>query len=488
MSDPHPASEALAFLGAGEIVERLERGELTSEALLEALLERVAVIDAPEGAVGLSSIAALSPDALSLAHARDEERSRGALRGALHGVPVVVKDNIEASGLPGVAGSTALLGREAREAPLVARLREAGAVVVASTNLSQWANIRSPHSTSGYSATGGLVANPWSLDRSAGGSSSGSGAALAAGLTPLAVGTETDGSIVCPSSLNGVVGLKPTVGSVPARYVVPISASQDSPGPMARSVEDVARLYEVLAASQPPVGGAAATFAAALNWRTGHPATDQLFDDLVVTMRDDGLSVSSRELALPDDQVGADELTVLLSELADDLSAYLLERPGEGVASLADVVAFEEANRGAELAHFGHEHFVAALATGGRAGEAYASARQRNLAWATTTCLSPGLDGVDFVLAPTYGPAWKCDLVLGDNAALASPVTTASAIAGWPLLCLPMGLVEGLPVGVALVGRANSEWAMIQAARLVERAVAIEPDSWRPRWKAPARG
>lgn len=488
MSDPHAASEALAFLGCGELRSRLASGELSAQELSDALGQRVEAIDAPDGSVGLRSVAASSADALDQARRRDEERRAGHQRGPLHGVPVVIKDNIEALGLPGAAGSTALVGRGSREAPLVARLRAAGAVVTSSTNLSQWANIRSPRSSSGYSATGGLVANPWSLDRSAGGSSSGSGAALAAGLAPLAVGTETDGSIVCPSSLNGVVGLKPTVGSVPAGFVVPISASQDAPGPMGRCVEDVATLYGVLSSSAESESGLEATFAAATIWRTGHPATDELFEDFVANLRLEGVSVSPRELALPDERVGVDELAVLLAELVDDLSAYLLERPGHGVRSLAEVVEYEQSHREIELAHFGHEHFVAALASGGRAGEAYDPARRRNLAWAIGTCLEPGLEEVDFVLAPAYGPAWKSDLVLGDGAAMASPVTTASAIAGWPVLCLPMGLVEGLPVGVTLVGRANSEWAMLRAARRLEKVVAINPASWRPSFRAPTRG
>src|ERR1700728_83001 len=218
--DPHPPSSTVAFLGAKEMLRRFEIGDLRSIDVVDLLLSRVAAIDAKDSSVALNSLAALSNDARHVAKERDDERARGARRGDLHGVPVLIKDNIEAHGLPGIAGSTALLGRPTREATLVTRLRDAGAIVFGSTNLSEWANIRSPRSTSGYSASGGLVANPWSLDRSAGGSSAGSGAALAAGLAPLAVGTETDGSIVCPASLNGVVGIKPTVGSLPMQGVV----------------------------------------------------------------------------------------------------------------------------------------------------------------------------------------------------------------------------------------------------------------------------
>jgi amidase len=370
----------------------------------------------------------------------------------------------------------------------VTRLREAGAIVFGSTNLSQWANIRSPRSTSGYSSSGGLVANPWALERSAGGSSSGSGAAVAAGLAPLAVGTETDGSIICPASVNGIVGLKPTVGVVPATHVVPISASQDSPGPMGRSVEDVALLFGVLSATSAPATGDVPTFAVAWNWRTGNPGTDALFDEVVERLRQAGLQVTSREVAYPSNEVFQDEGTVLFSELFDDLTTYLSDRPGDGVHSLADVVAYEDEHADIELQFFGHEQFITALATGGRAGPNYEEARRRNLTWAVETCLTPALDGVDFLLAPSYGPSWKSDLVHGGLTGASSPVTMAPAIAGWPILGLPIGLVDDLPVGLAIVGRANSEWAMLDAASRVEAVIGYAAHPPRPLWKPPARG
>ena len=215
--------------------------------IVTSLIERIAEIDAPGSAIELRSVLALAPDAMTSAQLLDEERARGTVRSPLHGVPILVKDNVEIVGLPGSAGSTALMGRTVpHDAPLVTRLRDAGLVILGSTNLSQWANMRSPFSTSGWSAVGGLTLNPYRLDRCAGGSSSGSGAALAARLAPLAIGTETDGSITCPASLNGVVGIKPAVGTVPGEGIVPISSSQDSAGPMARTVGDVAALYEVL--------------------------------------------------------------------------------------------------------------------------------------------------------------------------------------------------------------------------------------------------
>ncbi len=487
MTDPHASSADLAYLGVGEIDARLSEGSLTSHDLVSALLARARALDAADSPLHLRAIAALASDALAVASERDAERAAGLRRGPLHGVPVVIKDNIEALGLPGAAGSTSLAGRASRDAPLVTRLRDAGAIVFASTNLSQWANIRSVRSTSGWSATGGLVGNPWALDRSAGGSSSGSGAALAAGLAPLAVGTETDGSIVCPASVCGVVGLKPTVGVVPATHVVPISASQDSPGPMGRRVADVARLYGVLSASEAPPARSV-RFGVAGNWRTDHPATDALFDEVVASLRGAGHDVLVRDVALPGDQEGADELAVLLAELADDLSAYLAQRPGEGVASLADVVAFEDAHAPVELAHFGHDLFEQALASGGRAGEAYEPARARNLAWAIETCLNPALADVDVLLAPAYGPSWKSDLAVGGHPGPASVATMPAAIAGWPIASVPMGLVHDLPVGLAILGRAHSEWSILEAARIIEAVVDSRGGMPRPFWSPPTRG
>ncbi len=490
IADPHPASTELAFLGTGELLQRLEAGTLSSRALVEALTARIAALDVAGGAVGLLSVAAMSPDAMDVAARRDDERSRGRLLGPLHGIPVLVKDNIEVKGLPAAAGSTALLGRPARDALLVARLREAGAIILGTTNLSEWANIRSARSTSGWSATGGLVGNPWALDRSAGGSSSGSGAAVAAGLVPLAVGTETDGSIICPASVNGVVGLKPTVGSVPTSGVVPVSASQDSPGPLGRSVDDVARLFAVLSArDQPGASGPGPTLVHATNWRAEHDLTDRLVDDVVARLRDAGETVHGRVVPTPAATDEDDELTVLLAELVDDLGAYLAERPGEGVRSLAEVVEFELAHPEVELAHFGHELFDRAVASGGRAGAAYAGARERNLRWAVHTCLEPALDGADVLVAPAYGPAWKSDLVVGGHAnATASCATFPAAVAGWPIMSVPIGLVGGLPVGLALIARPGAEWTLLDAARRVEVLVATTDPIPRPAWSPSQRG
>ncbi len=488
MSDPHPSSADAGYLGASELIDSLARGRTTSTQLVDVLIERAAQLDDARSATSLRSIAALSPDARDVARERDAERSSGDIRGALHGVPVLIKDNIEGAGLPGAAGSTALVGRPARDASLVRRLRDAGAIVLGSTNLSQWANFRSTRSSAGWSALGGLVANPWALDRSAGGSSSGSGAALAAGLAPLAVGTETDGSIVCPSSVNGVVGLKPTVGQVPTQYVVPVSASQDSPGPMARSVADVALLYAVLTGREVARASEAPTVAFATNWRTGHAPTDAHVDEVVAWLEGTGVRVVRRDLSEPGDEQHKDEFAVLLAEFFDDFSAYLADRPGDGARSLAEVIAFEDEHADVEQPFFDHDIFTMAVASGGRAGPEYAEARRRNLAWAVETCLTPGLEGVDAIVAPAFAPTWKTDLIVGGHPGQASVATTAPAIAGWPILSVPVGLIHELPVGLAVLGRPNSEDVLLEVARRVEGVVADASPLGRPRFVEARRG
>lgn len=462
-------------------------GSLTSEAIVEALLRRIEAIDDPGSPTALRAVLALSECALGDAAASDRRRREGGALGPLEGVPVLVKDNIEVQGMPSCAGATSLIGRPAtRDAPLVGRLRAAGAVVIGTTNLSQWANIRSPRSTGGWSAVGGLTANPWALDRNAGGSSSGSGAAVAAGLAPLVVGTETDGSITCPCSLNGVAGTKPTVGAVPAAGVVPISHSQDSPGPMARTVADVALGLEVLSGQ----GGIVARVARGVRglrigvagtWRTGHPATDALFEEAAEALGAAGAELVPVAPAVPGKAEEEDELTVLLCELVDDLDRYLPTRGPGGPQSLAEVVAYEDAHADVELPWFGHELFEKALALGGCDTEGYRRARARNLAWALEACLRPAVEGVDLVVAPTYGPAWKSDLVLGGHPAATAPTTTAAAIAGWPITTVPMGVVVGLPVGMGIVGRPGSEADQLAAGAAVERPA-------RPTWQPPGRG
>lgn len=494
MTAPVHASEPLARLDAVEAAAAMERGDVSAAELLDALTSRIADLD--RSGPRLGSVVALSAAAGESARRRDDERRQGRTRGPLHGLPVLVKDNIEVAGLPGTAGSLALAGRPVSgDAPLIARLRDAGAVIIGATNLSEWANFRSPRSTSGWSGVGGLTGNPWALDRSAGGSSSGSGAAVAAGLAPIAIGTETNGSITCPAALNGVVGLKPTVGSVPTGQVVPISASQDVPGPLSRSVVDAALVYEVLsgrddcrsacspeAARQIRVGVVDA-------WLSWHAPTDALFAAALALLTAHVRSVAAVTVPMAGLEVHEDQVAVLVGEMRSDLDAYLSARPGSGVRSVADVVAFNRENAASELAHFGQEYLERAAASDGRAGQEYAQARDRNVAWARDACLGPAYEIADVLVAPAYQPAWKSDLVHGDQLSGGGAICTPPAILGWPILTVPMGLVDGLPVGFSITGPAGSEPRLLAVGRALELALGIAGTSAaRPGWRSAMRG
>jgi amidase len=486
-NDPSPATEELAYATVDELQQLMESGALTSVELVETLSRRIEEIDSPGSSIELRSVLALSDRAVEEARQSDRRRAHRYERRPLEGIPLLVKDNIEVLGLPSCAGATSLLERPpTADAPVVARLRQGGAVILGTTNLSQWANIRSSRSTGGWSALGGLTGNPWALDRNAGGSSSGSGAALAAGLAPLAVGTETDGSITCPCSLNGVAGIKPAVGAVPTGQVVPISFSQDSPGPMARTVGEVALMLEVMSARSGIAGRvkrglSGMRVGVAKGWETGHPATDELFEASVDRVRSAGAEVVSVSPAVPDPEVEEDELTVLLCELKTSIDIYMPTRGPRGPQSLVEIIAHEDANREVEQRWFGHDLLERAVELGGCDTDTYKSARDRNIAWALEICLQPAMDRIDVLLAPTYGPAWKSDLVLGGHPAAAAPTTKAPAIAGWPIATVPMGLVSGLPVGMGIVGRPGSEADLLAVGASVEL-----PE--RPAWAAPRRG
>jgi amidase len=496
-NDPHAPSTDVAYASLAMLATAMDDGAPTSADLTRALLARIDAVDAPSSELGLRSVLAVADDVVAVAEERDRERLAGRVRGPLHGMPVLLKDNIEAVGLPGTAGSHALAERAVTaDAPLVTRLRDAGAVVLGATNLSEWANFRSPRSVSGWSGVGGLTGNPWALDRSAGGSSAGSGAAVAAGLAPVAIGTETNGSITCPAALNGVVGLKPTVGSVSAQQVVPISASQDVPGPLARSVADAALVYEVLSgrddclAACTPEAAASLRVGVAEQWLSGHAGTDALFAAAVEALTALVAGVSRVDLPPNDFQVHDDQVTVLVHEMADDLDAYLAARPGPGVRTLADAVAFNREHADIELAHFGQEYLEAALASGGRDTDAYRTARERNVAFARDACLGPAFaSGVDVLVSPAYQPAWKSDLVHGDQVAGGGANCTPPAILGWPILTVPMGIVDGLPVGFSIVGQANTEPLLLAVGHALEQALGLAGSpALRPAWRAPMRG
>ena len=429
----------------------------------ERSLSKIAEIDA--SGYQLNSVLAVTEDLIF-----------NEVDGPLAGVPILIKDNIEALGLPATAGSLALADTPVvRDSTIAKRLRAAGATIIGSTNLSEWANIRSGKSTSGWSAVGGLTANPWKHAHSAGGSSSGSGAAVGAGIVSMAIGSETDGSIVCPASLNGCVGIKPTVGSIPRDAMIPISASQDTPGPMAQSVAQVALLLEVLTGKggyQSAVNDSSEIrIGVVKEWVTENPGTNQLFQDLVSKLSKQ-VKIVEISLPAPSDQEGESEFKVLMHELNEDLASYLATREGARVKTLQDVVDFNLANKDSELQHFGQEYFDMALKLGGRNSD-YQKLRSENLDWAVNKVLTPAFEKYDILIGETYAPAWKSNLGGGDDYGSASWISMAPAIAGTPIGALPMGLVDGLPVAVGVVARANQEERLIQAMALIEKTLDL---------------
>ena len=429
----------------------------------------------------LHSVIVLNPHALADARKVDAERKAGHVHGPLHGAPILIKDNIESDdGTATTAGSPALKDNIShRDAPLVARLKAAGAVILGKTNLSEWANIRSSHSISGWSAVGGLVRNPYALDRSACGSSAGSAAAVAAGLASAAIGTETDGSITCPASMNGVVGLKPTLGLVSRTYVVPISHSQDTPGPMARSVEEAAAVLTAIAGSDPLDPATAEAdkrkidYVAALSkdalrgkrvgvLRPDYAARPDLAPLYAAALEHLKLAGATlMEVTLPSTpKLAAQEHFVLRTELKADLNAYLASTPpAVKTRSLAGLIAFDNAQP-REMTLFGQDSFEEAQATKGPDDPAYRAAladSRKTAREALDTALER--DHLDALVAPTSGPAWRVDVVDGDH--FPGSFSTLPAVSGYPHLTVPMGQVRGMPVGLSFVGPAWSDGRLL---------------------------
>jgi amidase len=486
-----PASE-LDEVTVRELQRRLASGELTSHALAQHYQDRIEALDRSGPAI--RSVIEINPQAEADAEALDRERKSRGTRGPLHGIPVLLKDNISTAGaMQTTAGSLALEGfRSRRDAFLVRRLRAAGALILGKTNLSEWANFRSNHSTSGWSGRGGLTHNPYATDRNACGSSSGSGAAVAANLCAVAVGTETDGSVVCPSSINGVVGLKPTVGLVSRTGIVPISHSQDTAGPMCRSVADVAALLSAMAgvdsadaASRESAGKAHRDYTRFLDpdglrgARIGvlrksfgiSDASDHVTDAALEVMKQQG-AVLVDPIEIPSlDKVGHYELEVLLYEFKADLKAFFdWAGPACPMHTLRDVIEFNSAHREREMPYFGQELMEKAQTKGPLTDTAYREALQ-NCRRLTRT---EGIDAVmekhrlDAIVAPTAGPAWVTDLVNGDHDSGGS--STAAAIAGYPDITVPAGFIFGLPVGISFFGRAWSEPVLLKLAHAFEQA------------------
>jgi amidase len=485
-----PASYSVEEKSVAQLQGDLAAGKVTSEALVRAYLARIAAVAA--AGPRLHSVIALNPHALGVARRSDAERRAGKARGPMYGIPVLLKDNIEsADGTATTAGSEALARNVTnRDAPLVRRLTDAGAIVLGKTNLSEWANIRSSHSISGWSAIGGLGKNPYVLDRSTSGSSAGTAAAIAASLAAVGVGTETDGSIVSPSSLNGLVGLKPTVGLISRTHVVPISHSQDTPGPMGRSVADVAALLNVIAGTDPAdpatreadaherdylAGLQSASLQGkrlgVLRFATGTlPAVDALFARAVATLQAHGATIVELKDYKPDPGLNDAELVVLLTELKVDLNAYLASTPaGVKTRTLNDVIAFDTASP-RELSVFDQDLFVRAEATKGLDDPAYVKARENSKRQAGTEGLDKLIteNKLDALIAPTDGPAWRVDVLTGDHSTGVS--STLPAIAGYPHLTVPMGDIDGLPVGISFIGQAWTEDRLLALGAAYERA------------------
>ncbi len=488
------AASAMAYDLAEKDIATLQHdmaaGHVTAEALVQAYEERIEAVD--RSGPSLHSVLALNPNALADARKLDAERRAGHVRGLLHGIPILVKDNIEtADPIPSTAGSLALAGNIThRDAPVVARLRAAGAIIIGKANLSEWANIRSSHSISGWSAIGGLVKNPYVLDRSACGSSSGSGAAVAASLAAAALGTETDGSLVCPGSINGIVALKPTVGLLPRTHVIPISHTQDTPGPMARSVSDVAALVTVMAGSDPADPTTAAADAHHVDYSAGlAPAslrgvrlgyiardpdslpseTDAVFVRTVQALKSAGAEVVEiKDFKLPSPDY-KEELTVLLYELKADTNAYLGSLPSpQKVHSLSDVIAFNRSNA-REMTLFGQDMFELADATSGLSDPVYMKAHEE-LQRSSRETLDKLLTSyhLDALIRATDEPSFRVDVVKGDNDSSSSSFLPATA--GYPHLTVPMGFVHELPVGLSFIGPAWSEAKLLEIGYAFEQA------------------
>jgi len=470
----------------------LQTGEYTAEGLVNLYLDRIQKID--KSGPLLNSIIELNPDATAIAREMDTERKNGKIRGPLHGIPLLIKDNIEtADRMQTTAGSLALEGYVAqKDAFIVSRLREAGAVLLGKTNLSEWANFRSSRSSSGWSGRGGQTRNPYVTDRNPCGSSSGSGVAVSANLCTAAIGTETDGSVVCPSSVNGIVGIKPTLGLWSRSGIIPLAHSQDTAGPMTRTVADGAAILGLLTGIDPAdaaSGNSAGNMqhdytryldaAGLMNARIGvarnffgfHERVDQLMEAAIAVMRNQGAEVIDPADIDTAKEIDRYEFDVLLFEFKDDLNRYLSALPPAiKNRSLKDLIAFNVANRDREMPWFGQEIFLQAGEKGPLSDKAYTDA----LVNLKRIAGKDGIDAtlqkhkLDAIIAPTGGPAWNTDWVNGDHYSGGS--SSPAACAGYPAITVPAGFVSGLPVGITFMGTAWSEPVLLRLAYAFEQA------------------
>jgi amidase len=478
--------------------------KFTARSIAEKYLARIDEID--KNGPSINSVIEVNPEALAIADALDKERKDQHVCGPLHGIPVLIKDNIDtADRMQTTAGSLALLGSKPPKDSFVAqKLREAGAVILGKTNLSEWANIRSSHSSSGWSGRGGQTNNPYALDRNPCGSSSGTGAGIAANLSAAGVGTETDGSVVCPSSANGLVGIKPTLGLISRAGIIPIAHSQDTAGPMARNVRDAAILLGVLTGVDPrdsataasagkaatdytkfldPRGLRGARIGVARKYFGSNEAQDQLMNTLIDAMKRQGAEIVDPADLPTHGKFDDTEFVVLQYELKADLNAYLAGRPG-APGSLKDLIDFNDQNREKEMPFFGQDIFIKSEAKGPLTTKEYTDALAANLRLSRKEGIDAVMDQfhLDAIMAPTAGPAWLTDWVNGDHAAGGS--SNAAAVAGYPDITVPAGFVFGLPVGISFFGRAWSEPTLLKIAYGFEQTIqARRPPRFLPTLK-----
>jgi len=497
IASPVPVPELKAFeldeITISDLQDGMKSGKFSARYLVEKYSARIAEID-KQGPT-INSVLELNPDALSIADSLDQERKGKGPRGPMHGVPVLIKDNIDtADRMMTTAGSLALVGsKPAQDSYVAQKLRSSGAVILGKTNLSEWANIRCSHSTSGWSGRGGLTKNPYALDRNPCGSSSGTGAGISANLCAVGIGTETDGSIVCPSSSNGLAGIKPTVGLVSRSGIIPISHSQDGAGPMCRTIRDAAILLGALTGVDPrdsaTAGSQGKSFADYTQFcdpnglkgaRIGVARKYFGFSDTVDAVMEQALDAMKKQGATLVDPADVEtlgkfdesELLVFMYELKADLNDYLARLgPSAPVRTLKDIIDFNDRNRQKEMPYFGQDLFLKAEAKGPLTERAYLDALEKNHQLARTEGIDATMDKnrLDAMVAPTGGPAWLTDLVNGDHVAGGS--SNAAAVAGYPNINVTAGFISGLPVGISFFGRPWSEPTLIRLAFAFEQTI-----------------
>jgi len=482
-----------------QLLNDLDQGNITSEDLVKIYLKQIEKFD--KGGSRINSVLSINPNAIKDAQEKDKQRKEGKTLGLMHGIPVLLKDNIESADLiPTTAGSLALAKNlTGRDAPIVAKLRKAGAIILGKSNLSEWANFRSTKSTSGWSAIGGLTRNPYSLEYSACGSSSGSAAAVAANFISVAVGTETDGSIICPSSMNGIVGLKPTVGLLSRRLIVPISHTQDTPGPMGRTVSDVAIMLKVMAGSDKMDSKTKKSdnkikdYPNILNsnsltgTRLGVLRPKGQFGEMTATAYSSALDIMRKSGAILVEineplnlrKIWTNEMIVLLHEFKFNLNNYLSNTHDKvKIKNLEELIVFNKKNEALEMPYFGQELFLQSQETAGIKSESYLSALKENIKLAGEKGIDRLLNNynIDALISPSAGPAFKIDLKNGDS--FSGSQTTLAAVAGYPHLTVPMGHVSGLPLGLSFIGEAWSEAKLLSLGYAFEQKAKkrITPD------------